>query len=108
MRKFHSPRSISAVSDPEMALTKIDIQKLLNGKKDVVTPGFGAIELFNHPKLEKPKKKLTSKEIFSTIERIRQKYIPPGIRAPTLKQSMLSLPLKFTFKQKDPEVESNK
>jgi len=56
MRKFYSPRSTTSSNDPEMAFSKIDIQRLLSGYKEPITPGFGSVDLFNNPQLRKKTK----------------------------------------------------
>lgn len=66
-KKFFTPRSVSTAGDPTKAFSQIDIQRLLNGKKDAVTPGYGTIDLFNNPKLKKKEKKLTSKDILGIL-----------------------------------------
>ena len=109
MKKFYSPRSTSTSNDPEKAFSRMDIQRLLNGRKDPITPGFGSIDLFNNPKLRKKTKKITSKEILAELEEIKQKRMPRqyGMLNPHAKQQTIVLPMKFTFKDHYKESDSN-
>lgn len=109
MKKYYSPRNTSTANEPEKAFTKIDIERLLNGRKDGMTPGFGSIDLFNNPQLRKKAKKLTSSDILGELEDIKKKYMPQRVKAKSIfdVQPKVVVPMKFTFKTKENDSDSN-
>lgn len=52
-KKYYSQRSTTSTNEPDMAFSKFDIQRLLNGYKEPLIPGFGSADLFNNPELRK-------------------------------------------------------
>ena len=100
MKKFFRPNIGNKIKEPGMALTKMEIQKLLNGRKEPITSGFGTADLFNNPLLRRIQKKLTSKEIFTKIFEKRRR-IGMQINNSGIKISTFNPPTKFTFRHKD-------
>lgn len=109
MKKYYSPRNTSTANEPEKAFTKIDIQRLMNEQKDAMTPGFGSIDLFNNPQLRKKAKKLTSSDILGELEDIKKRYMPQGVKTKSKFdiQPKIVIPMKFTFKTKENDSDSN-
>lgn len=102
MRKYYAPNKANSTSDPEMALTKFDIQRLLNGHKEPISVGFGSVDLFNNPLLNKPKEKLTAQQIIERAARHRPKYYRPEQLKQAEKQSKFSQYSSILFKPVEP------
>eukprot|EP00343_Euplotes_focardii_P001075 CAMPEP_0205800776 /NCGR_PEP_ID=MMETSP0205-20121125/2547_1 /ASSEMBLY_ACC=CAM_ASM_000278 /TAXON_ID=36767 /ORGANISM="Euplotes focardii, Strain TN1" /LENGTH=172 /DNA_ID=CAMNT_0053064427 /DNA_START=203 /DNA_END=718 /DNA_ORIENTATION=+ len=79
-----------------MAFSKKDIQRLLSGYKEPITPGFGSVDLFNKPQLSK-KKKIRADDIFKQLQKIDKDFKPEKGRETKIK--IIQPPMKFTFKE---------
>jgi hypothetical protein len=107
MKKYYRVQNLSSLNDPFLALTKVEIQRLQDGKtKPENTPGFGSLDLFDNPKLKKPTKRITSVDVDKKLVEIDSKYKPKRQMAPVPKESMPNIPMRFTFIRKEDASET--
>lgn len=104
MRKFYRVQNLSNANDPELALTKIEIKHLLEGKQKATPPGYGSLNLFDNPQLKKPRKKITAKVVEMEMEEINNRFKKNKRLKPQTKESSTVVPVRFTFTQKKDQV----